>query len=72
MHPHGLLPRRKVEEGVRQQETVFRIGSQKSEAVIVTANETMATQPSQAIIETLHRQGRRPTISFQMVKATTA
>uniref|UniRef100_A0A183TNM9 SPATA6 domain-containing protein n=1 Tax=Schistocephalus solidus TaxID=70667 RepID=A0A183TNM9_SCHSO len=46
VHPRGLLPRRKVEEGVYQQETVFRTCSQKKEAVIVTATETVGTQHS--------------------------
>ncbi|VDL90966.1 unnamed protein product [Schistocephalus solidus] len=46
VHPHGLLPRRKVEEGVGQQETVFRTRAQKKEAVIVTAAETVETQHS--------------------------
>uniref|UniRef100_A0A183SBZ4 Uncharacterized protein n=1 Tax=Schistocephalus solidus TaxID=70667 RepID=A0A183SBZ4_SCHSO len=35
VHPRGLLPRRKAEEGVGQQETVFRTRAQKKEAVIV-------------------------------------
>uniref|UniRef100_A0A183SCZ4 DUF4704 domain-containing protein n=1 Tax=Schistocephalus solidus TaxID=70667 RepID=A0A183SCZ4_SCHSO len=46
VHPRCLLPRRKVEEGVGQQEAVFRTGSQKKKAVIVTATETMGTQHS--------------------------
>uniref|UniRef100_A0A183SQD3 Polyprotein n=1 Tax=Schistocephalus solidus TaxID=70667 RepID=A0A183SQD3_SCHSO len=46
MHPRGLLPRRKVEEVVGQQETVFCTRSQKREAVIVTATETVGTQIS--------------------------
>ncbi|VDL90683.1 unnamed protein product [Schistocephalus solidus] len=41
-----LMPHREAEEGVGQQETVFRTGSQKKEAVIVTATETMGTQHS--------------------------
>ncbi|VDL94549.1 unnamed protein product [Schistocephalus solidus] len=35
VHQRGLLPRWRVEEGVGQQETVFRTRSQKKEAVIV-------------------------------------
>ncbi|VDM03465.1 unnamed protein product [Schistocephalus solidus] len=46
MHPRGLLPRRKTEEGVGQQETVFRTGLRKKKAVIVAATETMGTQHS--------------------------
>uniref|UniRef100_A0A183TPC8 Mediator of RNA polymerase II transcription subunit 13 n=1 Tax=Schistocephalus solidus TaxID=70667 RepID=A0A183TPC8_SCHSO len=46
VHPRGLLPRRKVEEGVGQQETVPRPRLQKKEAVIVTAMETVGTQHS--------------------------
>ncbi|VDL90146.1 unnamed protein product [Schistocephalus solidus] len=46
VHPRGLLPRRKAEEGVGQQETVFRTRAQKKEAVIVTATETVGTQHS--------------------------
>ncbi|VDM02919.1 unnamed protein product [Schistocephalus solidus] len=46
VHPRGLLPRWKAEKGVGQQETVFRKRSQKKEAVIVTATETVGTQPS--------------------------
>uniref|UniRef100_A0A183T6A6 Transferred entry: 7.1.2.2 n=1 Tax=Schistocephalus solidus TaxID=70667 RepID=A0A183T6A6_SCHSO len=45
LHPRGLLPRRKAEEGVGQQETVLRTRSQK-EAVILTATETVGTQHS--------------------------
>ncbi|VDM02270.1 unnamed protein product [Schistocephalus solidus] len=44
VHPRGLLPRRKAEEGVGQQETVFRTRSQKMETIIVTATETVGTQ----------------------------
>uniref|UniRef100_A0A183TKR4 DSCR3 protein n=1 Tax=Schistocephalus solidus TaxID=70667 RepID=A0A183TKR4_SCHSO len=46
VHPRGLLPHRKAEEGVGQQETVFRTRAQKKEAVIVTATETVETQHS--------------------------
>ncbi|VDM01294.1 unnamed protein product [Schistocephalus solidus] len=46
VHPRGVLPRRKAEEGVGQQETVFRTRAQKKEAVIVTATVTVGTQPS--------------------------
>ncbi|VDL92114.1 unnamed protein product [Schistocephalus solidus] len=45
VHPRGLLPRLKAEEDVDQQDTVFHTGSQKKEAVIVTATETLGTQP---------------------------
>ncbi|VDM02180.1 unnamed protein product [Schistocephalus solidus] len=45
VHLCGLLPRRKV-EGVGQQEMVFRIRSQKYEAIIITATETVGTQHS--------------------------
>ncbi|VDL97929.1 unnamed protein product [Schistocephalus solidus] len=45
VHPRGLLPRWKTEEGVGQQETVFRTRAQK-EAVIVTATDTVGTQHS--------------------------
>ncbi|VDL98225.1 unnamed protein product [Schistocephalus solidus] len=41
----GILPHRKAEEGVGQQETVFRTRSQK-EAVIISATETVGTQHS--------------------------
>ncbi|VDL93490.1 unnamed protein product [Schistocephalus solidus] len=41
VYPRGLLPHRKAEEGAGQQETVFRTGSQKKEAAIVIATETM-------------------------------
>ncbi|VDL97722.1 unnamed protein product [Schistocephalus solidus] len=44
VHPRCLLPRRKVEEGVGQQEAVFCTRSQKKEAVIITATETEWTQ----------------------------
>ncbi|VDL91384.1 unnamed protein product [Schistocephalus solidus] len=46
VHPRGLLPRRKAEECVGQQSMVFCTRSQKKEAVIVTATETVATQHS--------------------------
>ncbi|VDM00946.1 unnamed protein product [Schistocephalus solidus] len=46
VHPRDLLPHRKAEEGVGQQETVFRTRSQKKDAGIVTATETMGTQHS--------------------------
>ncbi|VDL94552.1 unnamed protein product [Schistocephalus solidus] len=46
VHPYGLLPHRKAEEGVGQQETVFRTRSQKKEFVIGTATETVGTQHS--------------------------
>ncbi|VDM04587.1 unnamed protein product [Schistocephalus solidus] len=46
VHPRGLHPRRKLEEGVGQQETVFRTRAQKKEAVIVTSTETVGTQHS--------------------------
>ncbi|VDL94817.1 unnamed protein product [Schistocephalus solidus] len=46
VHPRDLFPRRKAEEGVDQQETVFRTRAQKKEAVIVTATETVGTQHS--------------------------
>ncbi|VDM01370.1 unnamed protein product [Schistocephalus solidus] len=46
VYPRGLLLRRKSKEGVDQQETVFRTGLQKKEAVIVTATETVGTQHS--------------------------
>ncbi|VDL95881.1 unnamed protein product [Schistocephalus solidus] len=46
LHPRGFLPRRKAEEGVGQQETVFRTRAQKKEAVIVTATETMGSHQS--------------------------
>ncbi|VDM00100.1 unnamed protein product [Schistocephalus solidus] len=42
----GLLPCPKAEEGVGQQETMFRTGSQKKEAVIVTASDILGTQHS--------------------------
>ncbi|VDL94092.1 unnamed protein product [Schistocephalus solidus] len=45
LHLGGLLLRRKAGEGGGQQETVFRIDSQK-EAVIVTVTDTMGTQHS--------------------------
>ncbi|VDL98900.1 unnamed protein product [Schistocephalus solidus] len=45
VYPGRLLPHREANEGVNQQETVFRKGSQK-EAVIVTATETIGTQHS--------------------------
>ncbi|VDL88516.1 unnamed protein product [Schistocephalus solidus] len=44
VHPRGLLSRWKLEEGIGQQETVFRTGSQKKEAIIVTVTETVGTQ----------------------------
>ncbi|VDM03581.1 unnamed protein product [Schistocephalus solidus] len=44
VHSSGLLPRQKAEEGVGQEETVFRTGSPKMEVVIVTATETGGTQ----------------------------
>ncbi|VDL94022.1 unnamed protein product [Schistocephalus solidus] len=45
VHPRGLIPRRKAEEGVGQQETVFSTGSQKKKkAVIVTTTETVDTR----------------------------
>ncbi|VDL95783.1 unnamed protein product [Schistocephalus solidus] len=46
VHPRVLLPHRKAEEGVGQQETVFRTRLQKMEAVIVTAAKTVRTQHS--------------------------
>ncbi|VDL90641.1 unnamed protein product [Schistocephalus solidus] len=46
VHPRGLLLRRNAEEGVGQQETVFRTGSQKEETGFVTATETVGTQHS--------------------------
>ncbi|VDL94100.1 unnamed protein product [Schistocephalus solidus] len=46
VHQRGLLLRWKAEEGVDQQETVFRPGSQKKEAVMITAIETVETQHS--------------------------
>ncbi|VDL91035.1 unnamed protein product [Schistocephalus solidus] len=46
VYPRGLLSRLKAEEGVGQQETAFRTGSQKKEAVIVKATETVGTQHS--------------------------
>ncbi|VDL99398.1 unnamed protein product [Schistocephalus solidus] len=46
VHPHDLLTRRKAEEGVGQQEPVFCTGSQKKEAVNITATETVGTQNS--------------------------
>ncbi|VDL90230.1 unnamed protein product [Schistocephalus solidus] len=46
LYPRGLLPCRKAEEGVGQQETVFRTRAQKKEAVIVSATETVGTQHS--------------------------
>ncbi|VDM04283.1 unnamed protein product [Schistocephalus solidus] len=46
VHPRGLLPRRKAEEGVGQQETVFPTRAQKKEAVIFAATETVGTQHS--------------------------
>ncbi|VDL92254.1 unnamed protein product [Schistocephalus solidus] len=55
VHPRGLLPRWKAEEGVGQLETVFRTRSQKKEAVIVTATETVGTQhslPGSVMLET--------------------
>ncbi|VDL89059.1 unnamed protein product [Schistocephalus solidus] len=44
VHLRGLLPRRKAEEGVGQQETVFHTRAQKKEAFIVAATETVGTQ----------------------------
>ncbi|VDL87980.1 unnamed protein product [Schistocephalus solidus] len=44
--PRGLLQRRKAEEGVSQQETVFRKRAHKKEAVIVAATETDCPQYS--------------------------
>ncbi|VDL93432.1 unnamed protein product [Schistocephalus solidus] len=46
VHPRGLLPRRKAEEGAGQQETVSPTLAQKNEAVIDTATETAGTQHS--------------------------
>ncbi|VDL87737.1 unnamed protein product [Schistocephalus solidus] len=46
VHPRGLLPCRKAEEGVVQQETVFRTRAQKKDAIIATATETAGTQLS--------------------------
>ncbi|VDL94704.1 unnamed protein product [Schistocephalus solidus] len=46
VHSRGLLPRRKSEEGVGQQETVFHTRAQKKVVVIVTAIETLGTKYS--------------------------
>ncbi|VDL94579.1 unnamed protein product [Schistocephalus solidus] len=46
VHPRGLLPRRKAQESVGQQETVFCRRAQKKEAVIVTATKTVGTKHS--------------------------
>ncbi|VDL88790.1 unnamed protein product [Schistocephalus solidus] len=46
VYPGCLLPHLEVEEGDDQQETVFRTRSQKKEAIIVAATETMGTQHS--------------------------
>uniref|UniRef100_A0A183SCF6 Gamma-glutamyltransferase n=1 Tax=Schistocephalus solidus TaxID=70667 RepID=A0A183SCF6_SCHSO len=46
MHPRELLPRRKAEEGVCQQETVFRTRTQMKGAGIVLATVTVGTQHS--------------------------
>ncbi|VDL93840.1 unnamed protein product [Schistocephalus solidus] len=46
VHPRGLLPRRKAEEGVGQMDTVFRTRAQKKEAIIITATEAVVTQHS--------------------------
>ncbi|VDL85956.1 unnamed protein product [Schistocephalus solidus] len=46
VHPRGLLPRRKAEELVGQQEMVFRTRAQNKEAVKVSATETVGTQHS--------------------------
>ncbi|VDL92140.1 unnamed protein product [Schistocephalus solidus] len=46
VHPRGLVLRRKAEEDVGQQETVFGTHSQKKVAFMVTAIETMGTQRS--------------------------
>ncbi|VDL94258.1 unnamed protein product [Schistocephalus solidus] len=61
VHPRDLLPRRKADESVGQQETVFRKRAQKKEAVIVTATVTLVSkrrcqQGVQVLVEfVLHR-----------------
>ncbi|VDL89921.1 unnamed protein product [Schistocephalus solidus] len=45
VHPRGFVPRRKAEEGVGQQETVFRACSQK-EVDVVTGTETVGAHHS--------------------------
>ncbi|VDL92701.1 unnamed protein product [Schistocephalus solidus] len=61
VHPRGLLPRRKAEEGVGQQDKVFRTRLQKKEAVIVTATETVGIPALPA------RQRDNPDKSLEML-----
>ncbi|VDL89432.1 unnamed protein product [Schistocephalus solidus] len=46
VYPGRLLPHWEADKGAGQQETVFRIRSQKKEPVIVTVTETLGTQHS--------------------------
>ncbi|VDL93799.1 unnamed protein product [Schistocephalus solidus] len=60
VRPRGLLLRPKVEEGVGQQDTVFRTGLQKKEAIIVTATETVGTQHSLPVSVVCPDAGKDP------------
>ncbi|VDL97001.1 unnamed protein product [Schistocephalus solidus] len=46
VHPGRLLSLHEVREGIGQDQVVFRTGSQKKEAVIVTTTKTVGTQHS--------------------------